>query len=402
MVVMEGLDDRRSDLPGADQEDAHGREAYSCRLSTTPVGYRGPVRAVPMLVAVVLGGVLVTLAGSARPQRRRFAGPSSRAGSTRRSRSCPPRASLGACTSSSSAGRSASSSAEGSVPGSSSTSGTSSSRWRAGAPRPRVRPELREEPARVRELHEPERGHESRRYRTNGRTARAASARILLRVDQPYSNHNGGNIVFGPDGGSTSVSATAARAATPRSGRRTCAPCSGRCCASTCAAGLGSEIVGLGLRNPWRYSFDRQTGDLYIGDVGQGAVEEVDFTPRESPGLENYGWDVYEGSGASRGEPGPGQLVFPVFEYGRGSGNCTVIGGFVYRRSARRRSAAATSSATTAAASSGASGALRGADGAAQGAVPSRAHVVRRGRRRRAVRRRSGRHAVPASPEPFT
>ena len=54
-------------------------------------------------------------------------------------------------------------------------------------------------------------------------------------------------------------------------------------------------IVGYGLRNPWRFSFDRLTGDLYIGDVGQDSWEELDFTPRRSPGLENYGWRVYEG-----------------------------------------------------------------------------------------------------------
>ena len=71
-------------------------------------------------------------------------------------------------------------------------------------------------------------------------------------------------------------------------------------------AGSAPEIVALGLRNPWRFSFDRATGDLYIGDVGQGEVEEVDYTPRSSPGLENYGWDLYEGSSRfeeKRGRP---------------------------------------------------------------------------------------------------
>jgi hypothetical protein len=99
--------------------------------------------------------------------------------------------------------------------------------------------------------------------------------------------------------------------------------------------GSAPEIVALGLRNPWRYSFDRQSGDLYIGDVGQGEIEEVDYTPRTSPGLENYGWDLYEGS--SRFEEknaGPGELVFPIFEYPHSRG-CTVVGGYVYRGSAR-------------------------------------------------------------------
>ena len=62
----------------------------------------------------------------------------------------------------------------------------------------------------------------------------------------------------------------------------------------------GVRIEALGLRNAWRFSFDRANGDLYIGDVGQGNTEEVDYTPAKSPGIENYGWDVYEGTGSSR------------------------------------------------------------------------------------------------------
>jgi glucose/arabinose dehydrogenase len=99
--------------------------------------------------------------------------------------------------------------------------------------------------------------------------------------------------------------------------------------------GSAPEIVALGLRNPWRYSFDRVTGDLYIGDVGQGDVEEVDYTPRSSAGLENYGWDVYEGSTRFEEKPtGPGELVFPIYEYSHDRG-CTVVGGYVYRGAAR-------------------------------------------------------------------
>ncbi len=120
--------------------------------------------------------------------------------------------------------------------------------------------------------------------------------------------------------------------------------------------GSEPEIVGLGLRNPWRYSFDRLTGDLYIGDVGQGAREEVSFTPRASPGLENYGWDVFEGSlHFEEKAPGPGRLVFPVFEYGRDRG-CTVVGGYVYRGKATPvRARPVRRAATTAAGSCGAS-----------------------------------------------
>ena len=90
------------------------------------------------------------------------------------------------------------------------------------------------------------------------------------------------------------------------------------------------------MRNPWRFSFDRANGDLYIGDVGQGAIEEVNFTPRSSSGLENYGWDLYEGSRRFEdGNPTTGKLVFPVAEYDHGRG-CSVTGGYVYRGTARR------------------------------------------------------------------
>jgi hypothetical protein len=95
------------------------------------------------------------------------------------------------------------------------------------------------------------------------------------------------------------------------------------------------RVAALGLRNPWRFTFDRETGDLYIGDVGQSAIEEIDFTPRQSPGLENYGWDIYEGSDRYEDTPrGPGTLVAPVFEYSHSEG-CSVTGGFVYRGGAR-------------------------------------------------------------------
>ena len=175
------------------------------------------------------------------------------------------------------------------------------------------------------------------RYRTNGSRALPQTARLLLRVDQPYSNHNGGNLVFGPDvflyvglGDGGSGGDPEGRAQNPDSLLGKMLRLDVR------RPGSAPVIVGLGLRNPWRYSFDRATGDLYIGDVGQGDVEEVDFTSRSRlAGLENYGWDLYEGSQRFEdGEPGPGRLVFPVFEYSHDEG-CSVTGGFVYRGKAR-------------------------------------------------------------------
>jgi glucose/arabinose dehydrogenase len=175
------------------------------------------------------------------------------------------------------------------------------------------------------------------RYRTNGRRALPGSARLLLRVVQPYANHNGGNLAFGPDGRLYVGLGDGGAGGDPEGRAQSMDTLLGKMLRlNVRRPGAEPTIVGLGLRNPWRYSFDRLTGDLYIGDVGQGDVEEVDFTPRRSPGLENYGWDLYEGSRRYEdGEPGPGSLVFPIFEYGREGGNCTVVGGYVYRGSAR-------------------------------------------------------------------
>jgi len=89
------------------------------------------------------------------------------------------------------------------------------------------------------------------------------------------------------------------------------------------------EIWSTGLRNPWRFSFDRETGDLWIGDVGQSMVEEIDLLPAGSIAGANLGWDRLEGTRTFEGTPPPG-AVPPVFEYGRDEG-FSVTGGFVYR-----------------------------------------------------------------------
>ena len=175
------------------------------------------------------------------------------------------------------------------------------------------------------------------RYRTNGSRVLPRTARLLLRVAQPYSNHNGGNLVFGPDGFLYVGLGDGGSGGDPHGNAQNMSALLGKMLRlNVRRPGSAPVIVGLGLRNPWRYSFDRQTGDLYIGDVGQNAVEEVDFTPRGASGLQNYGWNLFEGSRRfTGGDPGAGQLVFPVFEYGREEGNCTVVGGYVYRGRAR-------------------------------------------------------------------
>jgi glucose/arabinose dehydrogenase len=174
------------------------------------------------------------------------------------------------------------------------------------------------------------------RFKTDGVRARLSTARLLLRVEQPYGNHNGGNLAFGPDGLLYVGLGDGGSGGDPEDHAQDPGSLLGKMLTlDVRRPGSPPEIVALGLRNPWRYSFDRRTGDLYIGDVGQNEVEEIDVTPAGSPGLENYGWDVYEGSRPyEQKELGPGTIVFPVFEYTHARG-CSVTGGFVYRGRAR-------------------------------------------------------------------
>jgi glucose/arabinose dehydrogenase len=175
------------------------------------------------------------------------------------------------------------------------------------------------------------------RYRSNGRAAVRSTRKVLFSESDPYGNHNGGHLAFGRDGMLyTSIGDGGAGGDPEDRAQNMRSPFGKLLRLDVSKGGAGWEVAGLGLRNPWRFSFDRTTGDLYIGDVGQGAVEEIDFTPAQSPGLENYGWDLYEGSRRYEDtEAGPGELVFPVHEYGRSGGNCTVVGGFVYRGRSR-------------------------------------------------------------------
>ncbi len=191
------------------------------------------------------------------------------------------------------------------------------------------------------------------------------SERRLLRIGQPSSNHNGGNLAFGADGmlyvgsgdgGAAGDPANLAQdldtllgkllridvdAADP--GREYAVPadnpfagdapsgCSESCvdppCGSTC-----DEIWAYGLRNPWRFAFDRASGDLYVGDVGQNSWEEIDYQPAASAGGENYGWRRMEGAHCFNPptDCDDGSLTLPILEYGHDVG-CSVTGGPVYR-----------------------------------------------------------------------
>ena len=171
-------------------------------------------------------------------------------------------------------------------------------------------------------------------YRSNGTRAIPSTARTILFVDQPYSNHNGGQLQFGPDrtlwvgmgdGGSGGDPENRAQNPASRLGKLLRI--------AVDKPGSPVETAALGLRNPWRFSFDRRTGDLWIGDVGQNEWEEVDFLARARLGATiNYGWRVWEGRTryASGESPGQGQLVFPLAVYSHRSG-CSVTGGYVYR-----------------------------------------------------------------------
>ena len=175
------------------------------------------------------------------------------------------------------------------------------------------------------------------------------SRRNVLSVDQPFPNHNGGNIVFGPDGllyvgfgdgGSGGDPDERAQDPNELLGKilRIDPRASGddpyAVPADNPFAGGGGrgEVYVVGVRNPWRFTFDRENGDLWIGDVGQGSEEEIDLLPAGRQRGANLGWDRLEGNQPFEGEA-PAGAVAPVFTYGRDEGY-SVTGGYVYRGSA--------------------------------------------------------------------
>jgi glucose/arabinose dehydrogenase len=170
------------------------------------------------------------------------------------------------------------------------------------------------------------------RYRSNAGRAIPSSRVILLAVPDPYGNHNGGNVTFGPDGMLYTSIGDGGSGGDPENRAQDMSSQFGKLLRlDVSKAGAEWSVAALGLRNPWRFTFDRTTGDLWIGDVGQGDVEEIDWLARSSTGLVNFGWDVYEGTARFESKAlGPGRLVQPVAEYSHDSG-CSVAGGYVYR-----------------------------------------------------------------------
>jgi glucose/arabinose dehydrogenase len=188
-------------------------------------------------------------------------------------------------------------------------------------------------------------------YRMDGDYADRSSARRVLLIQQPYSNHNGGNVVFGPDGylyigmgdggsqGDPSGNGQNLGVLLAKMLRIDPRPSGGNPYGIppdnpfVHRKGARPEVWAYGLRNPWRWEFDRETGDLWIGDVGGSDFEEVDFQPADSKGGQNYGWNLTEGNEVHA--RAPDNWVRPVFDYPTHSdGTCAIVGGFVYRGSA--------------------------------------------------------------------
>ncbi|MCC7357864.1 MAG: PQQ-dependent sugar dehydrogenase [Anaerolineales bacterium] len=174
----------------------------------------------------------------------------------------------------------------------------------------------------------------------------------LLFVPQPAWNHNGGHLAFGPDGylyiglgdgGDSNDPDDRAQNLNDRLGKLLRLDVSGDEAAYSPApgnpfsdqGGAAAEVWAYGLRNPWRWSFDRATGDLYIGDVGQNAFEELDYQPASSAGGENYGWPYLEAlrvnTEAPRAAPDGFSSVPPLVNYAQEVGGCSIVGGYVYR-----------------------------------------------------------------------
>ncbi len=173
------------------------------------------------------------------------------------------------------------------------------------------------------------------------------SARTLLTIAQPYANHNGGNLAFGPDGMLYIGMGDGGSGGDPQGNGQRLDTLLGKMLRIDVngpqpygipadnpfvkTTGAKPEIWAYGLRNPWRFSFDRVTGDLWTGDVGQDAWEEIDHVRAGKAGV-NYGWNTREGRHPFQGgRTARGRITDPVADYAHGSAGCSVTGGFVYR-----------------------------------------------------------------------
>lgn len=184
---------------------------------------------------------------------------------------------------------------------------------------------------------------------TDSNLADPTSAQILLTVNQPYTNHNAGDLNFGPDGYLYFGLGDGGNGGDPQNRAQNPQVLLGKMLRIDVDGGTPysippdnpfvgdtnvlDEIWDIGMRNPWRFSFDRVTGDMWIGDVGQSQWEEVNLEPAGSPGGVNYGWRCYEGNHSynSTGCQPVSAYTFPVYEYPHSNGGCSINGGFRYR-----------------------------------------------------------------------
>jgi glucose/arabinose dehydrogenase len=185
----------------------------------------------------------------------------------------------------------------------------------------------------------------------NGK-ADTATRREVLRQDQPYANHNGGQILFGPDGFLYYFFGDGGSGGDPENRAQDLGTWLGKILRIDPRPAGGApysvppdnpfvgregalpEIWALGLRNPWRNSFDRVTGDLWIGDVGQNTTEEIDVRRNGEAAGANFGWSIFEGTKRFKPSgPDPSSLIAPVLTYPTSEG-CAVTGGYLYRGTA--------------------------------------------------------------------
>jgi glucose/arabinose dehydrogenase len=190
----------------------------------------------------------------------------------------------------------------------------------------------------------------------DGNIADPSTETIFLTINQPYSNHNGGDLAFGSDGYLYISTGDGGSAGDPENRSQNLNTLLGKMLRIDINSSEGGnnysipsdnpfvgnsnaldEIWAYGLRNPWRFSFDSETNDLWIGDVGQGNIEEINMAASTEGGL-NYGWRCYEGNSVynNSGCPNMSTLTFPVAQYthsGSGAFKCSITGGYVYRGS---------------------------------------------------------------------
>ncbi|HEY8216525.1 MAG TPA: PQQ-dependent sugar dehydrogenase [Acidimicrobiia bacterium] len=170
-----------------------------------------------------------------------------------------------------------------------------------------------------------------------GGIADTGSRRELLTVDQPQPNHNGGQLAFGPDGalylglGDGGAAGDQGPGHAPEGNAQSPDTLLGKIVRIDPKSG-NAKVLASGLRNPWRFSFDRETDDLWIGDVGQNAWEEIDRIPFADARGANFGWPLVEGTHSFRADSAR-ETIPPVFEIDHATGACAVIGGYVYRGS---------------------------------------------------------------------